>query len=169
MAQESTISIIAAVGRNNRAIGKDKELLWRLPEDLKRFKQLTLGHPVIMGRKTWQSLPASVRPLPGRTNIIVTRFEDYPSEGALLATTFPGALSLAKDCEGSDEIFIIGGGQLYEAALPFASRIYLTLVESDAEGDTRFPAYEEEFSKVLSTEEKEFEGLRYTYLTLERP
>ncbi len=169
MAQESEkISVIVAVGRN-RAIGKDNELLWNIPDDLKRFKALTVGHPVIMGRKTWESIPEKFRPLPGRTNIVITRDPEYPAPGAILAQTFPEALSLARDAEGAHEIFAIGGQQVYECALPFASRLYLTLIEDEKEGDSYFPAYEDEFTKETAREEREYEGLRYSWLDLERP
>ncbi len=165
----SHIALVAAFGKDTRAIGKDGKLLWQLPEDLARFKQLTQGHPVIMGRKTWDSLPSKFRPLPGRTNIIVTRIEDYPTEGAVVAHSLPEALSLAKRAEGADEIFVIGGGELYRAALPFADRLYLTLVESDATGDTFFPAYTDDFTTVLHDEPHASEdGLAYRFLDLGR-
>ena len=169
MAQErEEISVIAAVGRD-RAIGKDNELLWSIPDDLKRFKALTVGHPVIMGRKTWESIPEKFRPLPGRTNIVITRDPAYPAEGAVLAQSFPEALSLARDAEGANEIFAIGGQQVYECALPFATRLYLTVIEGEKEGDAFFPRYDEEFTKEVARDEREWEGLRYAWLDLERP
>jgi dihydrofolate reductase len=161
------ISFIVALG-HNRVIGKDNDLLWHLPDDLKRFKKLTLGHPVIMGRKTWQSLPDKVRPLPGRTNIVVTRFEDYPADGAQVAHSFPEALSLAKDADGADEIFVIGGGELYRAALPFASRLYLTIVDDPTPGTVFFPEYEQDFLSEVEREEHVDGNYRYTWLTLDR-
>ncbi|HEY0948445.1 MAG TPA: dihydrofolate reductase [Candidatus Paceibacterota bacterium] len=168
MAQEGEkISLIAALGKN-RAIGKDNDLIWKLPGDLPRFKALTSGHPVIMGRKTWESLPEKFRPLPNRTNIVITRDSAYEAPGAILAQSFPEALSRARDVEGADEIFAIGGQQVYECALPFASRLYLTLVEDTQEGDAYFPSYEDQFQKELSRETLEHEGLRYAHVTLER-
>jgi dihydrofolate reductase len=167
MAQEEKISVIAAIGRD-RAIGKDNALLWRIPDDLKRFKQLTDGHPVIMGRKTWESLPEKFRPLPGRANIVITRDSEYEAPGAVLAQSFPEALSLARDAEGSEEIFAIGGQWVYECALPFASRLYLTVIDDQKEGDAFFPRYEEEFTKEVAREEREHEGLHYALLDLER-
>lgn len=161
------ISFIVALGKD-RVIGKDNDLLWRLPDDLKRFKRLSLGHPVIMGRKTWESLPDSVRPLPGRTNIVVTRDSTYDAPGAQLAQSFPEALSLAKDAAGADEIFVIGGGEIYRAALPFASRLYLTLVEDDTLGTVFFPEYENDFQTEVEREEHTDNGYRYTWLTLDR-
>ncbi len=168
MAQEEKISVIAALSPT-RAIGKDNQLLWNIPDDLKRFKALTLGHPVIMGRKTWESIPEKFRPLPGRTNIVITRDAAYSAPGAVLAQSFPEALSLARDTEGAEEIFAIGGQQVYECALPFASKLYLTLVDDDQEGDAYFPAYENEFTKDTGREEREWDGIRYAWIDLERP
>lgn len=164
--KEVVISIIVAMGRT-RAIGKDNALLWRIPDDLKRFKALTLGHPVIMGRKTWESLPERFRPLPGRTNIVVTRQDGYDAAGAVVAHSLEEARAAAR-AAGSDEIFIIGGAQLYAEALPTADRLYLTRVEDDTEGDAYFAAYEGEFTKKISEEAREWEGLRYAWLDLER-
>lgn len=168
MAQEGEkISLIAALGKN-RAIGKDNRLIWNIPGDLPRFKALTSGHPVLMGRKTWESLPEKSRPLPGRTNIVITRDTSYKAPGAILAQSFPQALSLARDAEGADEIFAIGGQQVYECALPFATNLYLTLVEDEQEGDAFFPSYEDQFTKETFREELEHEGLKYARVNLER-
>ncbi len=165
----SRISLIAAIGQN-RELGKDNQLLWRIPEDLKRFKTLTVGHPVIMGRKTFESILSTLgKPLPERTNIIVTHDPDYQApEGVIVTNTFPEALSYAKDSEGFEEIFVIGGGQIYEAALPFASRLYLTLIEASADADTFFPAYEEQFHTKVSEEKYQSSDLAYSWVTLER-
>lgn len=169
MAQEGEkISVIAALGRN-RALGKDGKLLWSIPDDLKRFKALTLGHPVIMGRRTWESLPETFRPLPGRANIVITRDSAYEAPGARIARSFPEALSLARGAEGAEEIFAIGGQQVYECALPFAHRLYLTVIDDKKEGDAFFPEYESQFSKEVARDERDFEGLRYAWLDLERP
>ncbi len=128
-------AIIVALGRNNE-IGCENRLIWPIREDLRHFKQTTLGHPVIMGRKTWESLPK--RPLPGRMNIVVTRQTDYRAEGALTAASLPEALALLPD--DSDYPFIIGGGSLYAEALPSASRLFLTRIEDEApQADTWFP------------------------------
>lgn len=161
------ISLIAALGRN-RAIGKDNELIWQIPDDLKRFKALTDGHPVIMGRKTWESIPEKYRPLPNRTNIVITTDSNYSAPGAVLAQSFPEALSLARDASGSEEIFAIGGQRVYECALPFASRLYLTLIDDEKEGDAFFPAYEDQFANEAAREEREHDGLRYAWVDLER-
>lgn len=142
------IALIAAIGARTRAIGHGNSLLWHLPEDLKLFKTLTSGHPVVMGRKTWESLPERFRPLPGRTNIVVTRDGAYDAPGAEVAASLEDALARAKRAPSGEETFIIGGGQLYASALPFADRLYLTLVDDDTDGDTFFPEYPE-FTKTI--------------------
>lgn len=132
------LSIIAAMGRN-RAIGFKNTLPWRLPADLQRFKQLTLGHHIIMGRKTYESIG---RPLPGRTSIIITRQPDFQAEGCLIAHSLDEAIDLAKS-RGEQEAFIIGGAEIYAQALSKANRMYLTLVEAEPEADAFFPEFEE--------------------------
>ncbi|MDK9703867.1 MAG: dihydrofolate reductase [Sulfuritalea sp.] len=129
------LTLIAAVARNG-VIGIDDRLPWHLPADLRHFKALTTGHAVIMGRKTWESLPAKFRPLPGRRNIVVTRDAGYRAEGAVVALSLPAAI----DAAGEGEAFVIGGAELYAAALPLADRLQLTEIDADFEGDTRFPA-----------------------------
>lgn len=121
-----------------------------------------------MGRKTWESLPEKVRPLPGRTNIVVTRDPSYVAEGAVIAHSFPEALSFARDAEGAEEIFAAGGTEIYQCALPFASNLYLTLIEDEKEGDAFFPAYEGEFTLETFREEREWNGIRYAWVNLER-
>ena len=157
------MSAIAAIGKN-RELGKRGDLIWRIPDDLKRLKALTTGHVVIMGRKTYESIG---RPLPNRTNIIVTRNPDFTAPGCLVATSVPDALDLAREHE-TEEIFILGGADIYTQALPFTDRLYLTIVDAtDPEADTFFPDYSE-FTKVIETETKDHNGLAYTWLTLER-
>ena len=129
------ISVIAALAKN-RVIGIENRLPWRLPEDLAHFKALTLGHPILMGRKTFESLG---RPLPGRTNIVITRNPDYGSEGCLVAGSIPAALAL---CETAEEVFIIGGAELYAQSIPLADRLYLTEVDIEVKGDAWFPDYD---------------------------
>ncbi len=165
--EEARLSLIAALG-TNRVMGRDQKLIWTLPEELKRFKALTLGHPVIMGRRTWESLPEKFRPLPGRTNIVVTRSGWYEAPGATIAHSFPEALSYAREAEGSEEVFVIGGQELYQCALPFAARLYLTRIDDQQDGDAFFPAYETEFTKELVREKHQYENLSYEYVTLER-
>ena len=162
------ISIIAAIGRN-RTLGKNNELLWRIPDDLKRFKELTLGHPVIMGRKTFESILASLgKPLPGRTNIVVTRDASWRKEGVITASSIEDAIEKAKSAPGGEEIFIGGGGQIYAEALPSAQKLYLTVIEDEKNGDTFFPPYESAFTKMVFEEARESDGLRYRWVDLER-
>ena len=131
----SRLFLIAAVAQNG-VIGAYGKLPWRLPEDLTHFKALTLGHPVIMGRRTWESLKAS---LPGRENIVVTRIPGYEAPGASVAASLEGALAL---CTGEPVVFVIGGAELYAAALPLADALVLTEIQRDYEGDVRFPAWD---------------------------
>ena len=158
-------SIIAALGRG-RELGSGGELLWHIPDDLKRFQQLTLGHPVIMGRKTWESLPPKFRPLPGRTNVVITRQTGYEAPGATVVDSLDAARAVAARAPGADEIFVIGGGEVYATALPHASRLYLTLVDADADADTFFPPYKQEF-KITSDESGTGEP-PHRFLTLDR-
>ena len=129
------LSLIAAVARN-RVIGKDNQLLWHLPEDMKHFREVTRGKPVIMGRKTWESLPEKFRPLPGRHNIVVSHNPNYSAPGATLADSLESAIRLAGF---ENELFVIGGETLYRQALPQAHRLYLTEIDQDYEGDAFFP------------------------------
>ena len=130
--------LIAALARN-RVIGKDNALLWHLPQDMQHFKAQTLGHPVIMGRKTWDSLPERFRPLPGRRNIVLTRSPQWHAPGAEVAHSLPAALSLLGD---APQAFVIGGADIYAAALPSADELRLTEIAQDFEGDAYFPAWD---------------------------
>jgi len=132
------LSLIAALA-GNRAIGKDNELLWHLPEDMRHFRETTRGKPVIMGRKTWESLPESFRPLPGRHNIVISRDPAYQASGATLAGSLADALRQAAAESTAEEVFVIGGATLYRQALPLANRLYLTEIEQDFDGDVFFP------------------------------
>ena len=133
------IAIIAALARN-RVIGRDGELPWRISEDLKRFKSLTMGHPVIMGRKTYESIVAiSGKPLPGRDNIVITRSAGYSAPGCNVVHTFEEALAAAA---GADEAFVIGGADVYAIALPHAQRLHLTEIDAEFEGDAFFPEFD---------------------------
>ena len=163
------VSIIAAIGKN-RELGKDNKLLWHIKEDLQRFKSLTYGHPIIMGRKTWDSLP--FKPLPNRTNIVVTRNPSlsFARPGlAKLARSLAEALRQAQGKLGSEEVFIIGGGQIYEQAIQkgLVDKLYLTIVDEEFDADTFFPKYSE-FKKVISEEKRESDGYKYKFLDLER-
>lgn len=131
----SRIAFVVAVSRNG-VIGRDGGLPWRISADLKRFKQITMGKPVIMGRKTWEGLPK--RPLLGRTNIVITRQADYGARGARVAADVDAAMKIASE-DQPEEIAVIGGGEIFRMFLPLAGRIYLSEVDLDVEGDTFFP------------------------------
>ena len=131
----SRLSIIVAMSRN-RVIGANGALPWHLPDELKLFKALTLGHHIIMGRKTWESIG---RPLPGRRSVIVSRQPGYRVEGAIVARTLQEAVAV---CGADDEVFVIGGAEIFREALPLADRLYLTVVDADVEGDTLMPAFD---------------------------
>ncbi len=156
------ISMIVAVDEE-RAIGKDNRLLWNIPEDLKRFKELTTGHTVIMGENTYHSIG---RPLPNRTNIVVTLNQSLVLPGCFVVYSIDEAFQMAKEKE-NEEVFVIGGASIYRQCLPLVERLYLTLVEGKHEADTFFPDYAE-FQKVVSEEKGENEQYRYTYYILER-
>lgn len=158
----SRISIICALAENNRAIGKNNQLLWNIPADLKRFKELTEGHPVIMGLNTFKSLPFI---LPNRTNIVLTP-EKIEIPGVIIANSIDEAVRIAQDID-KDEIFIIGGGYVYSQTISMANRLYLTLVEGDYEADVYFPDYSE-YKNVIKEESGESNGYIYKYLTLEK-
>ncbi len=142
------LSIIVAVGENN-VIGKDNQLIWHLPRDMKHFKETTTGHYIIMGRKTFES---NGRPLPNRTNVIITRDKDYNAEGCIVVHSLEEAINLAKD---DPEPFIIGGGVIYEIAMPLVDRIYLTQIHHKFNGDTFFP--EINLDEWMEVEKRDFE------------
>jgi dihydrofolate reductase len=127
------ISLVVAMARN-RVIGRGNALPWRLPEDLKRFKALTMGKPILMGRRTYESIG---KPLPGRTNIVLTRDRNWSAPGTHTVSSVAEAIERAND---ASELAVIGGAEVYRLVLPFADRIHLTQVEADVEGDTWFPA-----------------------------
>jgi dihydrofolate reductase len=161
------ISLIAAMGENG-VIGAGGRIPWHLPADLKHFKDLTTGHPVIMGRKTFESIG---RPLPGRTNIILTHDTGYHREGTMVVSTIDGALVAASAATGGDEVFVIGGAEIYASFLSRADRIYLTGVAGSFEGDAFFPSLNEaEWRLVGALENKKDEknAFDYAYLTYER-
>ena len=158
--------MIAAIGRN-RELGKGNELLWRIPEDLKRVRTLTTGHPLVMGRKTFDSIIAAVgKPLPNRTSIVITRDTVWKHEGVVVAHSIEEGIEAAKNATGGEEVFIFGGAQIYTEALPFADKLYLTLIDDEKEADSFFPPYESEFTKVVFEENREHEGLKYRWVDL---
>lgn len=179
------ISAIAIISKN-RGLGLENHLLFHIPGELPRLKKITMGHPIIMGRKTFESIG---RVLPGRTNIIITRDKNFSVEGAVVVHTLEEALEKAKDAIRStnyelsktrmhsalflphtaneDEVFILGGGQIFKEALPLTDRLYLTVVEKEVPADVFFPDYSE-FGKVVEKEEHTEWEAPYTFLTLER-
>jgi len=142
------ITLIAAMAEN-RVIGKDNQLIWHFPDDLKHFQSLTSGHHVIMGRKTFESVG---RPLPKRTNIIITRQTDYSAEGCLIAHSIEEAIAMVKDDE---QPFIVGGAEIYQQALDLADSIELTIIHGEYEGDSYFPQFDENVWKLARGEKKE--------------
>ncbi|MBA3695660.1 MAG: dihydrofolate reductase [Methylotenera sp.] len=159
---KQNLSLIVAVAKNG-VIGKDNTLPWHLPEDLKRFRALTTGHHIIMGRKTYESLG---RLLPGRTTVIVTRNKDYKIAGALIAHTVIEAAAL---CKGDAEAFIIGGAELYKDALKLVNKLYITQIDIKIDGDAFFPEFNNaEWQETLHEEHTSAQGLKFSYLTLEQ-
>lgn len=157
------ISVIVAVAAKDRAIGLKNKLLWNIPEDLKHFHDITRGHPVIMGQKTYESIG---RLLPGRTNIILTLDQEFSVDGAITCYSLKQAIEEGSKIDQA-EIFFIGGGQIYEQSLPLANKLYITLVKGDYQADSFFPDYSD-FKKVISKRASRDENYEYTFLELER-
>jgi dihydrofolate reductase len=156
------ISIIVVIAKN-RAIGKDNKLLWDIPEDMERFKKITMGHTVVMGGKTFESIG---RPLPDRNNIVVTLEKDFKAPGCEVRHSLEDVLEWAKKAD--EEIFIIGGGQIYKQSLPYADKLYLTVVDDIVEdADTFFPDYSE-FKNVVYERDSRDENIKYKFLELTR-
>lgn len=164
------VALIAAVAKNG-VIGKDNQLPWHIKSEFQYFKTTTLGHPVVMGRRSFESLG---KPLPKRANIVVTRDRDFAAKGALVCHSLEDGIALAKDIAGKDgvtEIFIGGGADIYRRALPLAQRLYLTEVDMTPEGDTHFPAFDRKDWREIKREfhqAKEGESADYTITVLER-
>jgi dihydrofolate reductase len=155
------ISIISCVAKN-RVIGKDNKLLFNLPEDLKHFKKITMGHPIIMGLNTFKSIG---RPLPGRLNVILSP-DSINIEGCTVVNSIEDAIQVASKEDGI-EIFFIGGGMVYKSAIELADRLYLTVVDAEPEADTFFPDYSD-FNKIISEEMLETDKYKIKYVTLEK-
>jgi dihydrofolate reductase len=159
------VVVIAAVGRNG-VIGRDGGLAWRDPQDARHFRDTTMGAPVIMGRKTWDSLPARFRPLPGRRNLVVTRNTAWRAEGADAVPSLEAAIDASGDAA---RVFVIGGAQLYAQALPLASELVLTEVDADLEGQTRFPAWDRAgYVETCRTPLVDAAGLPFAFVTYRR-
>jgi dihydrofolate reductase len=159
------ISLIVAVSED-MGIGRDNELLWHIPEDLKRFKRLTMGNNIIMGKKTWESLPR--RPLPGRNNIVLTDNQGESIDSAVTAYSISDALD---KCNREEEIFVIGGGSVYRQFMPIADRLYISHVHRTAPADAYFPEIDPDVWKAVEKEEYktlEKDGIPYTYIIYER-
>lgn len=156
------ISAIAAIDKN-RGIGKNGSIPWKIPEDMTHFKQVTTGHVVIMGRKTYESIS---KPLSKRTNIIITKQTNFKAEECIIVHTINDAIRLAKELE-QNELFIIGGSEIYSAALPFIQLLYLTIIEQRFDCDTFFPDYSD-FHIVNESETMHSNSIKYFYQTLSR-
>jgi len=164
-----TLSAIVAMSKNGRAIGKKGLIPWKLSADMERFRAVTSGHPVIMGKKTWDSLPGRFRPLPDRTNIVMCSDGVLEAHGAVVVPSFEKALEAAAAAPGNEEVFVIGGGQIYTHTLPRIERLYVTIVDQDVEGaDAFFPEYENDFIIVQKEEHVAPDGLTFRFLVLER-
>lgn len=160
-----TVSLIAAIGGENRVIGKDGKIPWRIKEDVEYFKQTTIGHVVIMGRKTFEAIG---KPLPKRTNIVITRNIDFTHDGVITAYSFEDALEKAKEWKSNKrEIFIIGGAQIYKEALPYAHKLYLTLIDGIFEGDTFFPDIHG-FGEIVSEEHHSSGKHSFSFVEIEK-
>lgn len=165
-----TLAMIVAAARNG-VIGRNNALPWHLPEDLRYFKQVTLGKPVVMGRKTFESIG---RPLPGRTNIVLTRSTDFAHEGVRVVRDLDQALGLAEDIaliDGCDELMVIGGAQIYAEALPRAKRLYLTEVDADIEGDAWLPPWDRSQWREVRRQDHAADGANpyaYSFVVYER-
>ncbi len=158
------LTLIAAMAKN-RVIGKDNDLIWHFPEDLKHFKRLTSGHHVIMGRKTFESVG---RPLPNRVNIVISRQEDYQAEGCKVAQSLEEAIAMVVD---DDQPFIVGGAEIYKQSLSHANTIELTLIDAEYEGDTYFPEFDTSIWKLARGEKKEADDKHahpYEFLTYKK-
>lgn len=159
---QTSINCIAACG-DNRALGKDNKLLWRLPADMKRFREITRGYPVIMGRKTYESIG---RALPNRLNIVISRNPDFKAEGVILMDSLQDALTYAKRT-GPQSVFIIGGAQVYKEALALCNKLYITEVHESPDADAYFPSYSS-FGRVIYEQDILDNGIQTTFKILEK-
>lgn len=164
-AEPVQLALIAAVARN-RVIGRDNDLVFRDPADQRHFREATLGCPVVMGRRTWQSLPARFRPLPGRRNLVVSRDAHFDAPGAEVTTSLQAALDRLRD---APRVFVIGGGQLYAQALPLAQRLVLTEIDADLDGDSHFPEWDRsQFDERSREPHVGADGTRFDFVVYER-
>lgn len=159
------LHLIYARARNG-TIGKDGQMPWHLPEDLAHFKRVTLGQPVIMGRKTWDSLPARFRPLPGRTNIVITRQADWQADGALRASSIENAMRL---CGEAPDAWIMGGAEIYRQAEPLASTAVVTEIDADFEGDAFAPTLSPQWHEVHRESHVAASGQPFSFVRYQQP
>ena len=158
------LHLIYARARNG-TIGKDGQMPWHLPEDLAHFKRVTLGQPVIMGRKTWDSLPARFRPLPGRVNIVITRQSDWHADGALRAASMEEAMRL---CGDAPDAWIMGGAEIYRQAEPLASTAVVTEIDADFEGDAFAPELSDTWQEIGREQHNTASGLGFAFVTYQQ-
>ena len=158
------LNLIFARARNG-VIGQNNTLPWHLPEDMAHFKQTTLGQPVVMGRKTWESLPPKFRPLPGRTNIVVTRQTDWQAVGAVVAHSLEEAV---QQCPEDAPVWVIGGAEVYAQAMPLAARAVVTEIDADFEGDAFAPTFDSRWQETQRSSHTAANGLHYSLVTLTR-
>lgn len=159
-----TINLVAAMA-NNRVIGRDNQMPWHLPADLQHFKSVTMNHPILMGRKTFESIG---RPLPGRRNLVISRNPDLQLVGAEVFDSLDAAMTA---CSDADQLMIIGGANLYAQTLPLADRLYLTFIDLDTNGDAHFPEWQDEDWQEVNTESHQPDDKNphhYQFVTLER-
>ncbi len=163
------ISLIASIQKKDRGLGYKNNLLYQISHDMKRFRDITMGNVVIMGRKTWESLPEKFRPLRARENIVITRDKNYVASGANLVNSIEDAFNVLKNTFPEKNCFIIGGEEIYKQTIARADRLYLTIIEGDKKADTFFPDYSD-FKKVISKESRldEKTGVGFEYVVLER-
>ncbi len=168
MSKTASIVIVVAMTRNKRAIGHKNELMWHIPDDLKRFKEKTRGHPIIMGRKTFESIVAMIgKPLPERQNIVVTRNKEYSIEGVIVCSSLKDALEKAKGLD-AEEIHIGGGSELYTQALPYTDKLFVTYIDDEKEADAFFPEFSQDFAVVEEHDIRNHNGIQYQFVDYER-
>jgi len=168
MIDTTPVIIVAGMAKDSRAIGKENGLLWHVPADMKRFKKLSFGHPVIMGRKTFESIVKILgKPLPGRTNIVITCNDDYKHDDVVVVSSLEEAFKKAL-IESPQEIHIGGGEEIYKQALPYVDRLHLTFFNDDKEGDTFFPEFTDEFEVSKEYPSESHEGLEFQWVDFVR-
>ena len=164
MTDKAKVVIVAAMSRKTHALGNKNGLLWHIPLDLKRFKEKTLGHPIIMGRKTFESIVAILgKPLPGRQNIVITRNPDFSYDNVMVASSIEDAFAQAQLLNPS-EIHIGGGAEIYKQALPFVDELYVTYVDDEPEADTFFPPFEDMFTITCEHPEETYNDFSYQWV-----